>query len=305
METLESLRRQIEAAEDLRSVAKTMKGMAAVSVRRFQVAAESLATYLDTVDLGFRILVRDHPQLLAGLEPDPDGPVAAVVLGTEQGLCGSVNREVAALTADRLRRVPVGDRLVLALGRRVAPELESRGVPVTATGTMPGTVEGITTAVQSTLVALHQWRDERGVGRVVLVHHRPVGRAGHAPRVVRLIPVDAARIRRTARDPWPTRVLPSYSVPPAALLASLVEEAVFGDLVRAFADALASEHVARLVTMQNAERNIEERLEDLGGRLHQLRQASITQELLEVVAGFEVLEDEDRRTRPPERASPQ
>jgi F-type H+-transporting ATPase subunit gamma len=60
-----------------------------------------------------------------------------------------------------------------------------------------------------------------------------------------------------------------------------VEEAVFAALYRAFAESLASEHARRLATMQSAERSIDERLEELEARYHQLRQASITQELLE------------------------
>lgn len=298
METLQSLRRQLDAAEDLRSVAKTMKGMAAVSIRRFQVATEALAAYVETVDLGFRVLLRDHPQLLAGLDVAPAGRVGVVVLGTDQGLCGSVNRDVATRAAAWLAGdAPPGGPLVLALGRRVAAELEALGLEVSARGPMPSTVEGVTEAVRAALLRIRDWQDDADVSRVVLVHHRPTTRSGSRPRVSRLIPVDADRIRQASREPWPTRTLPSFSASPATILASLVEESVSAGLFRAFTEALASEHARRLATMQSAERSIDERLEQLTGRLHQLRQASITQELLEVVAGFEVLEGADPRAR--------
>lgn len=299
METLESLRRQIEAADDLRSVTKTMKGMAAVSIRRFETAVDALGSYLHTIDLGFRILLHVDPTALGTTVPTPAGPVVGVVVGTDQGLCGPINRDIARRTAAWFDEEGVHpeQRLVLAYGHRLTAELRAGGHRVTSSTNMPATVEGITTTVQAALVTLRRWQDERGVGRIVLFHHRPVGRTGFEPRVVQVVPLDTARIRAAAEQAWPTRVLPTFYVDRRVLLAGLTEASVFAALFRAFAEALASEHASRLVTVQNAERNIEERLEALGARLHQLRQATITQELLEVVAGFEVLAGEAVRER--------
>ena len=61
-------------------------------------------------------------------------------------------------------------------------------------------------------------------------------------------------------------------------------------LYQAAAESLASEHASRLASMQTAERNIRERLEELMRELRQMRQRLITEELLDLVAGYEVLE---------------
>jgi F-type H+-transporting ATPase subunit gamma len=60
-------------------------------------------------------------------------------------------------------------------------------------------------------------------------------------------------------------------------------------LCRAFAESLASENASRLSSMQAAEKNIEERLDQLNAQYHHLRQSSSTEELMDVVAGYEVL----------------
>ena len=60
-------------------------------------------------------------------------------------------------------------------------------------------------------------------------------------------------------------------------------------LYRAFADSLASENASRLAAMQSAEKNIEERLEELFGQFHRQRQSTITEELLDIVCGFEAM----------------
>lgn len=62
---------------------------------------------------------------------------------------------------------------------------------------------------------------------------------------------------------------------------------------------MASENASRLNAMQRAERNIEERLDEMRGRFHQLRQQSITEELLDIVSGFEALGLNQKRSTEP------
>jgi len=63
-------------------------------------------------------------------------------------------------------------------------------------------------------------------------------------------------------------------------------------LYRAFAESLASENASRLASMQNAEKNIEEQLQDLNVQYHRTRQMTITEELLDIVAGFEAMQQQ-------------
>ena len=72
---------------------------------------------------------------------------------------------------------------------------------------------------------------------------------------------------------------------------SMIREYLFVSVYRAFANSLASENASRLAAMQNAEKNIEERLEELHVQFHRQRQMTITEELLDIVAGFEVLKE--------------
>jgi F-type H+-transporting ATPase subunit gamma len=76
---------------------------------------------------------------------------------------------------------------------------------------------------------------------------------------------------------------------PDQLLSSLIREYLFITLFRAFVDSMASENAARLAAMQGAQTNIEELMDDLQRQYHQLRQMSITEELLDIVSGFEAL----------------
>ena len=76
------------------------------------------------------------------------------------------------------------------------------------------------------------------------------------------------------------------------IFSSLIREYLFVSLYRAFAESLASENASRLASMQNAEKNIEEQMQDLHAQFHRTRQMTITEELLDIVAGFEALQKE-------------
>jgi F-type H+-transporting ATPase subunit gamma len=74
---------------------------------------------------------------------------------------------------------------------------------------------------------------------------------------------------------------------------------LFVSLFTACAESLASENASRIAAMQAAEKNIEQRLDELRGAFNLMRQSAITEELLDVVTGFEALsnERENRTTK--------
>ena len=78
-----------------------------------------------------------------------------------------------------------------------------------------------------------------------------------------------------------------------ALFSALVREHLFVSIFRAAAESTASEHATRLASMQAAERNIQEHLQEMTGAFRRQRQQAITEELLDVVAGFETLQPAD------------
>ena len=79
---------------------------------------------------------------------------------------------------------------------------------------------------------------------------------------------------------------------PDRLFSALVRQYLFVSLYRAYTESMASENGARLSSMQAAEKNIQERLEELTAMHRQQRQESITSELLDIVSGFEALKEE-------------
>lgn len=299
METLEALRNKIGSAEGLHSVVRTMKGLAAVNIRQYEKAVESLADYFRGVELGFQALLRDRPEgvRLRGADREPGGGVVAAVFGSDQGMCGQFNSRIMDHALAELDRAGAGreDRVILALGGRLAAALAAAGHEVADRFAVPKSVVSITARVQEVLLCLERHRAGREAARVVLFHNHPLTGAAYEPQTWQILPIDPEWLGALEVRDWPTRMLPLFLMDWQELLASLVRQYLFASLFRAFAASLVAENAARMASMQAAEKSIEDRLDGLRALFHRRRQSTITEELLDVMAGFEALAEQSGR----------
>jgi F-type H+-transporting ATPase subunit gamma len=158
---------------------------------------------------------------------------------------------------------------------------------------VPSSVDGINPAVQSLLLEINRQRERASVDKVMLYYNRPGSGSSYKPVRVQLIPVDMSLFRAPVQELCPSRSLPMYTMEQERLLSRLVSQYLFAQLYRAYAESLASENASRLMTMQAAEKNIEERLGELNAVYHGQRQGAITSELLDIVSGVEALGNPD------------
>ena len=157
---------------------------------------------------------------------------------------------------------------------------------------VPGSVAGITPMVQELLLRSDQWQNPATqpiIEQVFLFYNQLQSTVAYRSRMQRLLPINLKQLRHLEKQPWPSPVLPAFSMDWLPLFSALLREHLFVSLFRAFAESLASENAARLVSMQAAERNIEERLGELHKLYHHQRQDAITSELLDIISGFELL----------------
>ena len=291
METLEILRRKIKSAQDLYSVVRTMRALASVNIRQYQRAVASLVEYGRTVELGFRILVKHHPELMPESQARPAGRPVLVVLGSDRGMCGPFNERMARHCLEELGELGIEPAMavVLAVGVRLRNPLESLGIKVSHSYDLPSSAQAITAAVQEVMLQIESLWASHEPGRLLVLHQRPLHAAAYQPHTTHLLPLNLRWLRRIAHQPWPTQVIPSYAADPVGLFRALVRQYLLVSLHRAFAESLASENAARLASMQVAQKNIEQRGDELRRSYHQQRQQQVTEELLDIVAGFEAL----------------
>jgi len=294
-----NLRRKINSADDLQSVVRTMKALAASSVGQYEQSVHALNDYYRTVELGLNVCLRANG--LGNLKWGSDGHKAfdvagAVVFGSDQGLVGQFNEVVAGYALETLAKLP-GKPHIWAVGERVHAHLADAGFPVIGLFAVPNSVKAIAPLVGRILVESETRHDPSatfGAGQgeatgLYLFYNRPTAEAAYAPSCHRLLPLDENWRRKLYQLPWPTKNLPEVMGSDIATLRGLIREYLFVSLFRACAESLASENASRLAAMERADNNIDELLENFHSAFHQLRQSGIDEELFDVVSGFEAL----------------
>jgi F-type H+-transporting ATPase subunit gamma len=296
MEAIEGLKRTIRVTKDLQSLVKTMKVLAGLNIRQCERAAQAVGEYNHTIEMGLQIALRDLPEPLMPPRHDPGRKLAAIIFGSDQGMCGQLNDLVVEHSSRALRRLTARrpEQTILAIGQRVSAQLEDSVRPAAATLEIPGSTAGITSTVHEVLRHIENWHSS-GIGTVVLFYCKFVSGVFYRPRGILLLPVDRRWIHSLKSKPWRSKVIPTYTMDTGSLFESLIREYLFVSLFRAFAESLASENAARLASMQVAERNIEERLKGLTSQFHQCRQTAVTSELLDIISAFEALKEKQHR----------
>jgi F-type H+-transporting ATPase subunit gamma len=287
-DTLASLRRKLNAAEQLGAVVRAMKAVAASSIGQYEKAVEALGQYQRSVELGLGLCLRSEQGVAVAPAATGDPPVGVLVFGSDQGLVGRFNEVVGSFAQEALRKLP-GPKTVWVVGERVCSCLEEAGLAITKRFAVPGSVTAITALVTEIQIEIERYTGREKYGEVRVFHNSPQAAAHYAAASQRLLPLDAAWRKRLAQIPWPNARPAEVLGGGAGSLAALVHEQLFISLYRACAESLASENASRLEAMQRAEKNIESVSDDLRRSLNRLRQSSIDEELFDVVAGFNAL----------------
>ena len=294
METLEQLQNRIASYKDLRSIVRTMKALSAVSIRQYEQAVRSLSDYYRTIELGLHVVIRTMGKPVPPQRRKRQKILtAAIVFGSDHGLCGRFNEDIASHALERLRAISADpqQRRVLAVGSRVAAHLEHGGQSTEEDFLTPGSAARITATVQQILMKIDEWQAEGHALSVYLFYNRHLSGSNYRSTGTQLLPIDLDSLYRLEKEKqeWPFRTLPTFTIDRQRLFSSLLRQYIFVSIFRACAESLASEHASRLAAMQAAEKNLEERFDEVTGQYRRLRQDVITGELLDVVAGFETL----------------
>ena len=288
---MQSLRRNINGASDLKGVVSAMKALAASSIGQYERAVRSLEDYHRTAELGLAACMRQSgiDEITTTKRSEGGEPVGAVIFGSDQGLVGRFNEVVVDFAVDMLNKLPGSKKRIWAVGDRARGLLADAGLVPPGLFSVPTSVNAITPLVGEILIEIEGAREQHEVAEVYVFNNRPKGGAGYDPACKRLLPLDQAWRSTMAKLPWPTKTLPQVIEGSTPTLASFTREYLFCLVFQACAESLNSENASRLAAMQRSETNIKGMLEDLNREFNHVRQESIDEELFDVVSGFEAL----------------
>jgi F-type H+-transporting ATPase subunit gamma len=311
MPNLKAIRDRIKSVKNTRKITEAMRLVAAAKVRRAQeqvIATRPFADRLAQVLYGLQSRLKFEEADLPLLKQREVKTVALLVISGDRGLCGGYNTNVirrGEIRAKELASEGIDYRFIL-VGRKANQYFKRREQPIEASFTG---MEQIPTADEASTIAdelLSLFLSDE-VDRVELVYTRFVSLVSSRPVIQTLLPLDPQGLevsddeifRLTTRGgvfqverekvaaPTPTE-LPQdmiFEQDPVQILDALLPLYLNNQILRALQESAASELAARMTAMNNASDNAKELAKELNLTYNKARQAAITQEILEVVAG--------------------
>jgi F-type H+-transporting ATPase subunit gamma len=271
VEQLPRLQARISSLSELRDLMQALRALAASHIQEADAALGGIRRYVDIVEGAIAsvadMLVLDDAHASSSAAPDARILVAVC---SEHGFVGGFNEQVLDRAQEEIRpQCRLG-----IIGRRGMIAAEERGLETAwnvPMATHVGGVPGVTRRVANRLAGVSE-------ADIIFAHSVPGG--GFEVEKKTVLPLDPALLAGSQR-----RSPPLHQIAPEVLLQRLAGEYLFAEITRAIMESLASESAARLMVMQSADRNIDDKLQALRRSENVLRQEAITSELLDVVTG--------------------
>jgi F-type H+-transporting ATPase subunit gamma len=300
MASLKDIRGRIASVKNVRKITRAMEMISAARLRRAEQRIEHLRPYADAIR---RMTARasqaaeNIPHLPVLQEKDEVRTVGILLITGDRGLAGPFNSQIVRAGNRRAAELRADGKDILwyAVGRRGVSSLEFRQLDLDAswTGFTDRPAFADARAVADGLTAAYV--DDK-VDRVEVIYNGYISPIRQEVREETLLPLQQADVITEEEEDEGdeeraehSRSLWIYEPDPEEILARLVPDYVEISIYRALLESTASEHGARMSAMRNASDNAGELIDDLTLAANRQRQAEITQEIMEVVAGAEGL----------------
>jgi F-type H+-transporting ATPase subunit gamma len=288
------LKRRIRSITNTRKVTKAMELVASARLRRSQMRIESMRPYADRmVELMAGVSRAAGAVRLPLLERRENvQKVAIVPITADRGLAGGFNAQVIrrALALQREVQAEGQEAVWFSTGRKAASTLRFRRLNVARSWTGFSERPSYKDA-QEIAHALSEAYVNGEVDRVVIVYNAFVSALVQKVTVHDLLPIPQDVLEAGEDEGERSTGTPDfiYEPEPEEILARLLPVYVETELYRALLESAASEQGARMTAMRNASKAAGELIDSLTLAMNRARQAEITQEILEVVAGADAL----------------
>jgi F-type H+-transporting ATPase subunit gamma len=297
------VRNRISSVKNIQKITRAMEMVAAARLRRAEQRIEVLRPYADAIRRMTRQAAQaagDVPRLPILAEHEQVNTVGLLVVAGDRGLAGAFNSNAvrAGIRAAGEHAENGASAVFFASGRRPASSLAFRGQEVAESFTgftdRPSYADARTIAER----LMAAYIDEE-VDQVEIFYNGYISPLSQVIRRETLLPLQRASVLDDEEEDEDKggeedsdsqkRALVEYEPDPEEILQRLVPDYVEISVYRALLESTASEHGARMTAMRNASENASTLIDDYTLEMNRARQAEITQEIMEVVAGAEGL----------------
>jgi F-type H+-transporting ATPase subunit gamma len=296
MPNLLDIRRRIKSVKNTQQITKAMKMVSAAKLKRAQnrvVTARPFANKMTEVLAGLADRTDEdfhHPLL----DARGDERYLVVLVTADKGLCGAFNTNLIKAAQAFVASNPGKQTEILAVGRKGRDFFRRRGA------TLAGEYIGLTgkgrvefsEALEVARDVIKRFTEDKEIDKVFVVYNEFKSVMQQRVVIEQLLPV-ARHAPSIGDDPASPEAVSLvdyiYEQPPGEIFAKLLPQLIETQIFRALLESIASEQGARMTAMDSASKNARELIDSLTLNMNRVRQAAITNEIIEVVSGAAAL----------------
>src|ERR1700704_4668058 len=291
MPNLLDIRRRIKSVKNTQQITKAMKMVSAAKRKRAQdrvVTARPFANKMQEVLTGLADRTDEdfhHPLL----DARGDERYLLVLITADKGLCGAFNTNLIKAAQSFIRENSDKQIDILAVGRKGRDFLRRRGANLVGEYigvTGKGRVD-FSEALEIARDVMKRFTDDEEIDKAFIIYNEFKSVLQQRVLTEQLLPVSRQASTETAAiAEQPVSLVDYiYEQPPAEIFAKLLPRLIETQIFRALLESIASEQGARMTAMDSASKNARELIDSLTLNMNRVRQAAITNEIIEVVSG--------------------
>ena len=291
METLDNLKKTLDTSKSIKQVVSTMKALSGANIKKYEKIVKVLYAYRSNIELALQALMMYNDININELDfvknsKDKKEKNLAIIFGSNQGLCGRFNDKIMNFVVDDIKSSD--ETKIIIVGERLNMLMSNTKLNIEKSIPVPNSIDNISSTIFDILEVIEKEIKNKTSDKVFLYYIANDDTMNGTLTKTRLIPVDKKILENAQKKVWPTNNIPYWQINSKTLIVDLLKQYIFVGLNNALINSIASEQKNRLITLQNAENNINDLIRTKNLEYNQKRQGTITSELLDVVTGYAV-----------------
>lgn len=288
MASMRDIKRRKESVQSTGQITKAMKLVSSVKLQKAKVGAEVSKPYFDTMYNTVAGMIAKSGQMSHPfLQKSQSEKKAVILITSNRGLAGGYNSNVMKLVT-KDERFHQENTVIYAVGTKGRDGMDRQKFQVAQDYSEAMNEPMYSDAMEIGKEVLSQFvRGE--IGEIYLAYTIFKNTVVQIPTLTKLLPIDAEDISSetedVSEDPIERITLMNYEPEPEEALDAIVPKYINSLIYGGLVESYASENGARMQAMDSATSNAEDMISDLSLKYNRARQASITQELTEIIAG--------------------
>lgn len=280
---MRDIKRRIRSVSSTKQITKAMELVSSAKLRRAREKLEKTRPYYNTIVRSIRDILTStsgirHPFL----EKREVKKAAYIVITADRGLCGGYNNNVIKLTEENIKNKD--NAVIIAVGQKARDFFKKRGYNLADEFVHISENPNYSHAreIGDIVINLYKMRE---IDEVNIVYTQFESTISQVTKIMKLLPAENVVEKGDRKK----TTLVEYEPSPEEVLDYLIPKYIHSVIYGAMIEASASEQAARRNAMESATDNAQEMIENLKLSYNRARQASITQEIAEIVGGAEAL----------------